>query len=382
MALEKLITEKIAIIDRFGYSTYLREDSSIFYLDRTYPTGTPSNLMSYYSTGLIATYEKSLSDVVVELESFGNKNIIDDIYNLDPNTSEFSQLIDTLSIDQQAKLLEDSIIKNLQGVDDDFVNAILEKFRRMIIVINKPTTELTKLYEQMAINKPKRGRKANPDIKKRVKKINLTSMDESAIFMDEDTEKVYLHILYSQVSDNTNYATTSRFNKGEGRTRILKPSEIDEGWKDVNEVELPIYNAFIQIEIAKKNKPFVDQGIYGFVLPDGKFRISNGSTEKVNDARAINRGRVCKESNKGYLLDIMWETEMSEPEGNTTQYSELDRDQLVKVLSKSIKNQQIETWSLKKLSFYYKWYTDKTIRRENICDVIKDHMSKTGRLVK
>lgn len=384
VTLEKLITQKISIIDRFGYPTYLREDSGIFYLDRTYPTGKPSHLMTYYSTGLIGIDEKNLSDVVVDIESFGNKNIMDDIYKIDPFSSEFSQFIDKLSIDMQAKLLEESIIKELEKRDNDFDKAILVKFQKMIIVINEPTEELDKMYEQILQNKPKRGRKPNPDIKKRVKKINVASVNESHILRDSDSEEVYLHILYSQISDNTNYAATARFNKGEGRTRILKPSEINLGWKDVNEIELPIYNAFIQIEIANRNKPFEDKGIYGFILPDGKFRISNKLTEVnlTRDGRRINRGKVCRSWDKLDLIDVMWEIGMAEPETDKTIYSEDDRQYLIEKLIKTVSSNQTETWALDKLSFYHKWGSDRSIKRINMCDYILEHMDKTGRLVK
>src|SRR5690606_29916070 len=36
-ALERLITNRIPIYDRFGYKSYIHEDRGIFYLDRNYP---------------------------------------------------------------------------------------------------------------------------------------------------------------------------------------------------------------------------------------------------------------------------------------------------------------------------------------------------------
>lgn len=384
ITLEKIIREKIPIYDRFGYPTYLREDNGIFYLDRTYPSGdNPSHLMAYYSSGLIAIEEKSLDDIVNDLELAGNKDIVEGLYDLDPSSEEFSKIIDSLSIESQVKLLEDSLIKRVTGDEDDVVTAVLDKFQRMIIIINEPITELGKLHDQMSQNKPKRGRKPNPDIKKRIKKINPISVDESKIFRDEDTEQVYLHILYSQKSDTTNYAATARFNKGEGRTRILKPFDPVIEWKDVKDAELPIYNAFIQIEIAKKNQPFIDKGLYGFILTDGKFRVSNRlgqASGAGKDARRINRGKVCNSWDRLDLIDVMWEIEMSEPLGNKVIYSEVDRAAIVAELKNFISTEQIETWSIVKLSFYYKWYIDKS-KRSEICEFIKEHMIKTDRMM-
>lgn len=383
ITLERLTTNKIPITDRFGYPTYLREDKGIFYLDRTYPTGEPSHLMSYYSTGLIGIQEASLNEIVNELASFENETVLDILKKINPKSEKFSQLVDELNIDLQVQLLENAILDELEGKATAFTEAVISKFQRMIIVLNEPVSELTRVYEELAQNRPKRGRKPNPDIKKRVKKINLVSVDESKLLFDEDTEQVYLHILYSQVADTTNYAATARFNKGEGRTRILKPSNMEAGWKDVNEIELPIYNTFIQLEIVKRNKPFEEKGIYGFVLPDGKFRISNKLTEGDNttgDARKIKRGKVCSTWNKLDLVDIMWEIGM--PPVAEVKVTQKNRKEILDELSKIVTDQDFSDWTLEKIAYYFAWHTDKTVKRNEICDLIKDYMDKTDRLIK
>ena len=103
--LEKIISEKIQLVDRFGYPAYLREDNGLFYLDRTYPTGKASNLMSYYSTGLIAIDETPLQEVVTKLESVGNKGLVEHLYKVDPSSEEFSKLLEDLDVDTQTRLL-------------------------------------------------------------------------------------------------------------------------------------------------------------------------------------------------------------------------------------------------------------------------------------
>ena len=69
----------------------------------------------------------------------------------------------------------------------------------MIFIIHEPITELNKVYEQVALRRPRRGRKRNPDIKRLIKKINPITVDETKIVRDDNTELVYLHTLYSQV---------------------------------------------------------------------------------------------------------------------------------------------------------------------------------------
>lgn len=404
MALEQLITNKVPLIDRFGYTSYLREDNGSFYLDRSYPTGTPASYdMAYYTEGIIAIEQQSLANIVVKLETGEHNELLDKLERIGPTDPKFDALLSSISIEGQVVILEDVLLRVVQGERNDFTDAIVTKFQRMIFPINEPVTELNKIYEQEANKLPRRGRKKNPETKRRVRKINPMTAGEAEITPDTDTEIVYLHTLYSQVINQTAYATTARFNKGEGRTRILKPSEIEAGWRDINEIELPIYNAFIQIEIAKRNKPMEDQGVYGFILPDGKFRIRDKTTENVGarlDARQIKRGRVCEYWYRTDLVDVLWEIEADAPTGEFPFFKEGDQPQLINNLIQRKINktrQELETWDLDRLIYYYKWYSavrvgkdapnvksyhGNKIRRKEICDVIRARMEETGRLLK
>lgn len=389
MALERLITNKISIVDRFGYTSYLREDNGSFYLDRSYPTGVPASYaMSYYTKGIIGIKQETLADIVVRLETGENQELLYELERMDPKDPQFALRLNAVSIEGQAAILEEVIMRYLRGDQGPFVTAVMEKFQRMIFPIHEPVTELNKIYDQAALAKPKRGRKPNPETKRRIKKINPIGIDETKIVRDTDTEIVYLHTLYSQVINQTGYATTARFNKGEGRTRLLKPSEIQNGWRDLNEIELPVYNAFIQIEIANRNRPFEQQGIYGFILPDGQFRIrdkTKESTEAATDARKINRGKVCDTWFRADLMDVLWELQIPEPGGMFPKFAEKDMPNIIQsLLQKKINKtyEELLTWDLTRLVYYYKWYAATKITRKTICSIIKQKMEETGRLIK
>lgn len=388
MALERLITNKTALIDRFGYTTYLREDKGSFYLDRSYPTGNPpSYAMSYYTQGIIGIEQETLANIVVGLEAGENREILAELETMDPRDPQFNIRLGAISIEGQAGILEEILIRYLQGERSAVIDAILARFQRMIFPINEPITELNKVYQDAAQRRPRRGRKRNPLLKRRVKKINPINIDETRITHDEGAEVVYLHTLYSQVINQTGYATTARANKGEGRTRLLKPSEIDDGWRDLNELELPVYNAFIQIEIAKRNRPFEEQGIYGFILMDGKFRIRDRLTEAAgaaDDARKIKRGKVCETWYRPDLIDIMYQISVVAPGGNFPDFKEEQRMQLVQLLLQRRINKspdELVTWPLERLIYYFKWYSATKIKREIICELIRARMAETGRLI-
>lgn len=388
MALEKLITNKTPLTDRFGYTTYLREDKESFYLDLAYPTGVaPSYAMSYYTQGVIAIQQETLANIVVDLEKGEYQEVMVELEQMDPNDPQFNLRLEAISIEGQAAILEEVLIRSISGQPTNFTNAIINKFQRMIFPINEPVTELNKVYDQLAQRRPRRGRKPNPETKRRIKKINPITVDETRIAKDENTEVVYLHTLYSQVINQTGYATVARFNKGEGRIRLLKPSEIDDGWRDLNEIEKPIYNVFIQIEIAKRNQPFEDQGIYGFILPDKKFRIRDRLTETQganDDARKIKRGKVCETWFRPDLILVMYEIGIPEPGGMFPNFTEAQKPQLIQLLLQRNINKTYEellTWDLAKLVWFFKWYSATKITRVTLCQLIKDQMQRTGRLI-
>jgi len=388
MALERLITNKTPLIDRFGYTTYIREDKGSFYLDRSYPIGIPpSYAMSYYTQGVIGIEQETLANIVVRLEAGEHREVLAELTTLDPKDPQFDARLSGISIEGQATILEEVVMRAIRGNKSEFTDTIVNKFQRMIFPINEPVTELNRVYDTVAQRRPRRGRKPNPETKRRVKKINPITIDETKIVRDENTELVYLHTLYSQVINQTGYATTARYNKAEGRIRLLKPSEIDDGWRDLNEIELPVYNAFIQIEIAKRNRPFEEHGIYGFILPDKKFRIRDRLTEApgaADDARKIKRGKVCETWYKPDLIDVMWEIGVQEPGGMFPNFTENERMQLVRFLLQRRINkttEEISRWSIPQLVYYYKWYSATKVKRELICEQIKNKMAETGRLL-
>lgn len=388
MALERIITNKMPLTDRFGYTTYLREDRGAFYLDRAYPTGAPpSYAMAYYTQGIIGIEQETLANIVVQLEAGENKEIMAELEQMDPADPQFDARLGAISIEGQAGILEEVLIRQLQGEESPFINAILTRYQRLIFPFHEPITELNKLYDQAAQRRPRRGRKRNPDLKRRIKKINPLTVDETQITYEEETEVVYLHTLYSQVINRTGYATVARTNKGEGRTRLLKPTEIEDGWRDLNEIELRVYNALIQIEIAKRNRPFEEQGIYGFILPDKKFRIRDKLTEApgaTEDARKIKRGKVCETWDRPDLLDICFQVGVPAPGGYFPNFTEEQKPQLIQLLLQRRINkapEELATWPLEQLIYYFKWYQATKITRKQICEHIKIQMERTGRLI-
>ncbi len=390
MGIERLITTKTPIIDRFGYTTYLQEDKSSFYLDRTYPTRTkPSYAMSYYTQGVIGIKQKPLAEIASRLEIAQYNNIITNLERLNTQDPQYPQILNAAlnesSIEIQANILEEVLIRATRGDSGPFVTAVLNKYQRMIFALYEPITEINKEFDKVHQRVPRKGRRRNPDIKRRTKKINISSLDESTYEWDTNTEVVYLHILLSQISNRTEYAATSHFNKAES-IRLYKPSE-NMGWRDPNDIEFPVYNAYAQIEISRRNQPFEEQGIYGFILPNGKFKISNKlleSADAKNDARKARRGRVCTTSDRAELIDIMYEIGVQEPIGNITvppRGREIEMIQFILQKKTNKTAEEMVTWTYEKLVYFYKWYLSSSIKRSIICNLIQQKMVETNRML-
>ena len=136
-----------------------------------------------------------------------------------------------------------------------------------------------------------------------------------------------------------------------------------------------------QIELAKEH------GIYGFILPDKKFRIRDKLTEAAgaaDDARRIKRGKVCETWYRPDLIDVMYEIGIPEPRGMFPDFQENQRLQLAGSLVQRRINkpyEELQTWPLAKLVWYFKWYNANSIKRDTICQIIKDYMAATGRLL-
>lgn len=393
MALEHLITNKMPLTDRFGYTSYLREDHGSFYLDRSYPAGvSTSSSMSYYTQGIIAIEHTSLSEIVNKREAGAYQEIISELQVLNPEDPSFGSRLESLSIEAQASVLEDAILQEINGNKTPFTDAILVKYHQVTFVIREPVADLNEQIRQSQKKEPKRGRKANPNTKKRIKKINIYNIDPNDLVVDETAPWVYIHTLYSLIDKQTKYDATARFNKGEGRTRILNTEKLDHGWRDLNDTELQIYSKYIQVELAKRRSNLEQLGLYGFILPDKKFRIRDRdaeSKEAVTDARKIKRGKTCENWDKPDLIDIMYKIGVPEAPGYFPVFTPDDTEFIIDTLLQSgnkLSRAELRTWSFEKLVYYYKWYTIKQyegrkIHRSILCDLIRTRMTETGRIL-
>ena len=387
-AIYKIIIDKLPIIDRYGYTNYLREDNNSLFIQRDYPTITLSSSknqysLSTYSENLIAIQKTSLSDYVSDINLVDDSSDISRLKNIDPNSPNFISILDSLNISSLSLLLESVIIDYyLHNNTSDYNITILNHFSNFYFIFNEPVSHLQNLIEERARKSKGPGRKSKDPSKLKIKRLTLQSLSSTPVF-DSDTELVYIHYLFSLSKTLTAYNVISKSTKAEGKLRILKPSE-QLGWRDTNPYETVIYNEMIQLKNLEKISPFEQQfDIYGVIYKsDNKLRIRDKTREKLKERktlRDLTRGLKCDTWKKPDLIDVFWHLSIPPDPNLPISYS---REQLINYLTKEnvpSDTRILTTWSLDRLSFYYKWLSlEKDITF--MCQFLQQKLQDLGRL--
>jgi len=387
MAIERIVSGKLILYDRFGYPSYLREDGDTLFLTRDFPVVTTSQLrdkyaLNVYTSNLIVNKITKLTDYVSALQIDEQYNLIQVLISIPPDNPRFDIILDQLNIDTKVNILEDAIIQ--QFVEDkpsDYTRGIIEKFSNVIYYENEPVTEINRSAVALANRGKGRGRKPKADTKLKITRLHSNTQ---APLIDEDTELVYIHILYTQVPERLSYSTNSKQAKADGRIRILKPSE-GTGWRDTNPYEYAVYNAIIQQKNAERVSPYEKFEIYGTILHDKKFRIVNRraeNTEKsLHDARSKNKGKECSTWKKPDLIDLLWVLQIQPPPSISLEVT--DRQSLIDYLisqNTGLTEERCAEFSDEQVQFYYKWWRSGASRKI-ICTKIQEHLAAIGALL-
>ena len=310
-ALEKLIREKTPILDRYGYISYLRVDGPLVYLVRDYPVGDESGYpLNEYVSHLTSLLDLDISVLTKEYRRESQEEIIEQIKVTRPDDIRFDRLLDSLDEDARVSFIEETLRDMyLHDLNADYAEGIEQKYANFIYRFNEPLQKLAEGAEIMRKIPQKQGKKPTNELKSRMKQIGEETADTAE---DTDTDFVYVHILSSGKGGNVAYNDVTRYNKAEGKIRILAPGPEPETsnaeWRDTRPIEDPIYRRMIQDRIAEKRAAFQQFSIYGILKPDGNFLIRNRANERsgVKDDRGQTRGRECQSFKKPALIDVLW----------------------------------------------------------------------------
>jgi hypothetical protein len=394
VALENLISNKIGLMDKFGYTVYLRENNGYFYLDKEYPSGySPMIEMSYYTDNLIVIKNETLeniSNVNEEIISIESLNVIKDFNDDEMSINNY---LNGLTVNVRANILESIIIealtinkdyftsgkKNLiTDFDKSYIDIVIKKYEYYIIWMHEPYVEIKNAQSQELYQGPTKGRPANVNKKKLLPTINSINKrnKEKGIINDDvdndDNELVYIHTLYSLDFNVAKHGKTARMLNGDGRKRIMKISEINRGWRNLIEAEKAVYNKYVRPALSERNDEIVDHAkeatkglngningerLYGRIV-DGVFSIIDKEQEQSQakgDDRFKVPGRVAIFFKRPYLLDVLWRLDAvlpdSDDKGDFIDITEGEREEFVLGL-------------LGEVPIYYQGHTGKTKMKE------------------
>ena len=390
-AVYRLIYNRDVIYDRFGHICYLHENQNKLFLDMDYPVDAvplKSDII-YYDSTLNIIGKHGLNEYVSIILEPMQEEILRKLQTMDPaGTEEFRTNIESLTLDNQVKLLEYAIharltfsqtTPNLEHLDK-FTQSILRYFSVYLNTYYKPTIEINKTLQK--INTAKKYKEPKLYILNQI-----TGEFNEPIQFDQTGEVVYFHSLYSKDRDKTAFGAMSRLKRGKGLIRLLVPSELvngtSKGWRDVNTYEYPAYNALVQYFNFQKMPKGSIVGIY--VKADNLFRIVDRTKEDVsksvsNEKLARDKGVVCTTKSTEELIGVMYNIGIPIPENSYEDEQEM-KDFLVSKLPKKSKL-NVNALSIEEIEYYYVWYTrvekKSGMQIKDLCGMIKQKLQETG----
>jgi hypothetical protein len=318
LALEKIIIDRIIIIDRYGFINYLRENKGIFYLDRNYPDEISfreisSSSMNYYS------------DNIISLET----NQIRDFANVEYNTQDLLKEINTYNIDtpentqkleyylSHSNLIKTSLILEQVIIQLELLNNQSPKPSVPVVNLPNPLYVYIKNFYHLWLYKFKNpsvySYKLDTESKKhRISTETITDFKNNFYHNSKSDGYIYIHVLKNVPEKTKGHGDINNYTQANQYTRILKTSKLSNGWENVNpNNEFHIYNIMIQMGNYNRRLPYhIDKQFFGLYLNINlnrenkpKFRIVDGSTI-INK----NLGKMCTsyEDDK-VLCDILYD---------------------------------------------------------------------------
>ena len=356
-----LIINKTPIIDRYGYTSFLRDENGVIYLQRNYPIyeshGDDPYAISKYAADLNILSVTRLADIINESRVAAIPGVaevkltIDDIAKQTPAYRRFSDSIDSLPAESRITIFEDAMIKWVADVKDQpfdpavttvvydtrvssivMLEAIKYKFARLLYTTLTPTGMLRATQETKV-----RARKTKEKNKRVFSLFQPPTMEDVITYtQDRNGRVVYVHQLWALVPTQSKSGIIQRILGGEVRPlRILEPHLNATAWRTITDPgEMNVYTSIVQIIEVVRRAPFERYPVYLIIdhvdMPDisfedkrEAFRIravfrdthlrlqaeekarSTGGMVKV-DRRRINWGLECKSVSIFELFDYFF----------------------------------------------------------------------------
>jgi hypothetical protein len=384
-ALEKIINQRLDILDRYGFPRYLHNQGDNYYLLEKYPDGKVNKIAdNWYDNNLFALQLTDFKQIV-------KNNYLTQYPDIEKRLMRSNSIKDTLNdlnIDLQVYILEKAISYKIKNSNRNMLmDNILDYYKNYWYTSNEPLEELEESAKNIAKLHLRNGEEG---VNKKIKAKIYNKKELQTILNNNNYEVVYFHNLYLLTPNQAKYANSSQYNKGAGIIRILKLSEeiYNIHWRDVLDYEYPVYNMLIQQKVKNVNEIYRENRLYGIVDNDG-FKIvdiENEDPAAISDNRLINTGRACTSWKKVILFDYMYRSNV-----NLFNIATISTEQDINRLITSVSNIKgiesitkkipLNEWSFEKLLYFDSLKNaGKTLTINKICQILREQFKKDGLL--
>jgi len=395
MMLEKLMNDKVEILDSFYRKCYIKKHLGIFFLS---PFENMSNSMDIFYTNTIY------------FNVFNNFDFYEKIVKKTINKELLSK--ESITIEFILKNYHESEIKR------NSIIPIIEKYYTEDSLLGEQLRKIFgkfyfSCYDKSIVENVLKEVRSNTQYDTKKKKLTKRQIDELYTNLDKtedykklksqdlkeinDPKNILFHTLYYYVSihDSPSHAkivkllrpSKDSFIKDKDPIRIYSNNQ----WTGADLYEILVYSHLIENSIRHKF-PFPEADVYGFISPSfssdyGKmnedfYLIDEFLSKKTeNDTRTEKVGGLCKNKSRHIILRSLYRLKKKDKPNDKT-YKELDMSNKDKIIKKLKKRSIPETFlseidDIDELKFILLW-TPKENRekKEKICELIYEELKK------
>ena len=383
ISLERIIANKISIINRIGNVTYLYEDGENLFVYNEVPIASNMKMnniysLNYYNRYLIASDVQNIEDYISDEQNTIQNKAIDIILQARDTTSEeFIRNFENLSLSNKIKIFEDLVISSRENKQQNVAvsNYVFNKYNKSFFNEKEPVRDIALSSQRLASS----GQTKSKKVKKGQVDFSLESISPYKVDIptsDLAGEEIIIHILYGDLQSKSTISVSPAFNNAEGRIRIFKPSS--GVWRDANDYELPIYRAIIVNRREQDIESFKQKGLYGTIL-GGHFRIiNNPSGIEYMDKRKTIKGAKCVDMKRYKQAEIMYTLKV-----NLAMLPRITPVDLGTATNFLMKNYSTEVTSITSEQIMYYYYVlVAQSNRKDLCDIIYTVMDQRGLIYK
>lgn len=363
IAITNMVVNKTPIRDRYGYTSYVREDHGVYYSIREFPSSEviDDRSLSFYSSTLLCKNSVSIVDSYRNYIYEQTSGIWDELSQIEPSDNYSSDLINIISnykVENEIYILENAIIESHANRSTSLVEEILRMYKNVFYKMIEPRKMIERKSKEL---RNKSVSKAENEIIGKQKRYSKKSdRKEEELDLDEEGETIYFHAMFSHVPEKSKYRMIPRIKSALCSIRVYKASE-NVGWREANPIEQIIYRELVRKNIEKLLEPYEKHEIYGMYMLDGSFSIRDKSEEdeSTTNNKRKKRGRSCDSYTPCQCRNYMWTLGIRDyPEDYDIDliYDEAKKEWMFDKMELNDDNRKIMSkWDYNQVLYYYLW---------------------------